>query len=51
MSQKARAGLFCSGEEKLIVQEYEEYKHIITKKGNIVTYLIKTGRPPGKISQ
>ena len=41
------SGIFFGSEKKMLVEVYEEYKHIITQKGNTVT-LIKTGRLPGK---
>ena len=37
VSEKARARFFSSGEQKLLVEVYEEYKHIITQKGNTVS--------------
>ncbi|XP_059925000.1 uncharacterized protein LOC132470405 isoform X1 [Gadus macrocephalus] len=35
-SEKARAGFFSSGEQKLLIEVYEDYKHIITQKGNTI---------------
>ena len=35
--QKGPSGIFSSGEQELLVEVYEEHKHIITQKGNTVT--------------
>jgi hypothetical protein len=35
--RKGQSGILSSGEQKLLVEVYEEYKHIITQKGNTVT--------------
>ena len=35
MSEKAQGGFFSSGEQKLLVEVYEEQKHIITGYGLI----------------
>jgi hypothetical protein len=35
--RKGPSGIFSSGEPKLLVEVYEEYKHIITQKGNTGT--------------
>ena len=35
--RKGPSGIFSSGEQKLLVEVYEEYKHIATQKGNTVT--------------
>ena len=37
MSEKDSSGIFSSGEQKLLVEVYEEYKHIATQKGNKLT--------------
>jgi hypothetical protein len=35
--QKGPGRIFSSGEQKLLVEVYEEYKHIVTQKGNNLT--------------
>ena len=35
--RKGPSGIFSSGKQKLLVEVYEEHKHIITQKGNTVT--------------
>ena len=43
-SPKRTEGIFSSGEQKLLVEVCEEYKHIITtQKGNTVTINKKQG--------